>query len=166
MPELASLDPLALFAELNAAGVDCVLVGGLAVAIHGGSSVTDDLDLALAVNPANVIAVNRFFQSVEAKLPRGQGVFQANLADLMRPWLSVHTKFGRVDLIHHFPDGLTAAELMAAAETHILGDVDVRIARVADLIRIKSATGRENDLVHLRELQTILAETGSNPSNP
>lgn len=163
VPELESLDPLALFAELNAAGVEWVLVGGLAVALHGGSSVTDDLDLTLAVNPANVIAVNRFFQSVHARLPRGQGVFQANLADLMRPRISVHTKFGRVDLIHHFPDGLTAAELMASAETHTLGDVNVQVARVADLIRIKSATERANDLVHLRELQTILDETDSNP---
>ena len=57
MPELESLDPLALFAELNAAGVEWVLVGGLAVALHGGSSVTDDLDLALAVTDANVIVV-------------------------------------------------------------------------------------------------------------
>ncbi len=166
MPELASLDPLALFAELNAAGVDWVLVGGLAVAIHGGSSVTDDLDLTLAVNPANVIAINRFFLSVEARLPRGQGVFQANLADLMRPWLSLQTKFGRVDLIHHFPDGLSAAEVMASAETHTLGDLNVRIARIADLIRIKSTTGRENDMVHLRELQTILDESGSTPPDP
>ena len=55
MPELASLDALALFAELTAAGVDWVLVGGLAVAIHGGSSVTDDLDLTLAVNPARPV---------------------------------------------------------------------------------------------------------------
>ena len=32
---------------------------------------------------------------------------------------------------------------MAAAETYTLADLTVRIARVADLVRIKSATGRE-----------------------
>jgi hypothetical protein len=46
-----------IFAALEASGARYLVVGGVAVVLHGHPRFTADLDLAIALDPANVEAV-------------------------------------------------------------------------------------------------------------
>src|SRR5918996_626703 len=67
MPLLSNIieAPLRLLGEHT---VDCVIVGGVAAAIHGSLLLTNDLDVCYAREPANLTRLAAALQSVNARL--------------------------------------------------------------------------------------------------
>src|SRR6185312_3004148 len=57
--------PLRLIGEYK---VDCVIVGGVAAAIHGSSLLTSDLDVCYSREAANLERLAKALQSVHARL--------------------------------------------------------------------------------------------------
>jgi hypothetical protein len=57
--------PLRLLGEHS---VDCVIVGGVAAAIHGSILLTNDLDVCYARDPTNLQRLATALQSVHARL--------------------------------------------------------------------------------------------------
>src|SRR5919107_963674 len=57
--------PLRLLGEYN---VDCVIVGGVAAALHGSSLLTTDLDVCYARGAENLLRLAEALQSVHARL--------------------------------------------------------------------------------------------------
>ena len=49
------LDYKAIFKELNEAGIDYLVVGGLAVNFHGIPRMTYDIDLMILPEPGNIL---------------------------------------------------------------------------------------------------------------
>lgn len=48
------LDYLGIFKELNAKGIRCIVVGGMAVNLHGIPRMTYDIDLLLDIDDRNI----------------------------------------------------------------------------------------------------------------
>lgn len=137
-----------LFAALNAAGADYVLVGGYAVSFHAVPRMTKDLDIFVRPSPENARKVMAALQS-----------FGAPLADLSESDLSVPgTVFqigiapNRIDLLTAI-DGVSFDEATATTETMRYAEQDVRVIGKAALLKNKLASGRPQDLLDAEALK-------------
>lgn len=154
---------------LDAASIRFILIGGVAVILHGVPRTTADLDLAIDLEEANV----RRFVGVMTGLgfvPRAP-VAAADLAsaDLRRAWVTdkhmVAFSFHRpgrpldeVDVLIDPP--LSFAEMAAGAEIVEAEGLRLPIAGIRHLIRLKEHAGRAQDVADVDALRRLLAASG------
>jgi len=164
-------DFLSVLRELQERNVRYVLVGGLAVLLHGIDRLTADIDLVVDLEPAQAS------KAVEALLALG---FKANapvdaraFADpavrkrwqresgmLVLSFWDPKNRLPTVDLLAECPvdfDALYGDSLLLALATTV-----VRVASVEHLIAIKRAAGRPQDLDDVKRL-TDLRTKKNNP---
>jgi hypothetical protein len=134
-----------------------VLVGGLALVLHGGSYATFDADLAIAFDAENRRAVARALAPLSPqpmRLPAGASWEWDELC-IRAPWSIFNTDAGRVDLLVRLP-GVDSFQGLydRSVEIHIAG-AGVRVASLEDLISMKQTSQRTKDQLHLLELEAI-----------
>ncbi|HAK55274.1 MAG TPA: hypothetical protein DCP38_07295 [Acidobacteria bacterium] len=154
-----------LFQALNEAGVRYVVVGGVAVVLHGHARLTADIDLACDLAPAQArllieTLVNLGFAPRASVEPldfadpnirqswiddKGMEVFSmVDRADPMRA----------VDIFAASP--IEFEQLLARADEILLEATAVRVASIPDLIQLKRLAGRPQDLADIEQLERIL----------
>lgn len=156
-----------IFSALEQAAVRYLVVGGVAVVLHGHPRFTADLDLVIALDAANVRAALGALGSLGYR-PRAP-VPAEDLADPERRADWVRTKgmtvfslaspahpTTEVDLFIEEP--FPFDEACARAVWADLGDVRVPIASIADLVAMKRRAGRPQDLEDARLLEEIARE--------
>ncbi len=156
----------AILRELDRAKARYVVVGGLAVVLHGHPRLTADLDLVVDLSPGEAIravaALSRLgmiprapvrasdFADPEARKrwvdEKGMRVF--SMHDPRRPLVEV-------DLFVEPP--LPFEELWARAEEIVLEGSPVRVACIEDLIAMKRRAGRAKDLEDIAALEVLAA---------
>jgi len=159
----------AIFKELDQAGAGYVVVGGLAVVLHGYARVTADVDLVVDLRPGEAIrpvaALSRLgmlprapvdarsFADEDARRmwieDKGMRVF--SMYDPRRPLLEV-------DLFVDPPVPFEA--LRARASLMDLDGVRVPVASIEDLIGMKRAAGRPKDEEDIAALTAIAKRRG------
>ena len=148
------LDPEQIFAALDAHGVEYVLVGGLAVQVHGHVRTTNDVDLIPAPTPANLERLAAALHDLDARV-LNPGAEDAEIDALMLPratlW-QLATRHGNVDVLHDAPGAGPFEELRGRALVVRPGSVEIPVAGRDDLIRMKSASGRPADLADIAAL--------------
>jgi hypothetical protein len=156
------LDALELVRVLDRRGVDCVVIGGVAMQVHGHVRTTRDLDAIAAWTPENMRALAGALAELDARL---RGVDAELLGiDLTDPRqlyeggnFLMHTRHGDLDV---FGADQTAAsppyeQLRARAlEVEIRG-VRLMIAHPEDLMRMKSAAARFRDRLPEKRRQDL-----------
>jgi len=150
--------PRALLERLTARGVDFVVVGGFAAIAHGSARVTRDLDICFATDSPNLEAHGEVLVDLGARL---RGVtddvpFRPDAATLRHiRVLTLETIDGPLDVLVE-PDGAPAyPALRVRAERLDIGGMLVAVASLADMISMKRAAGRPQDLLDLEELEAI-----------
>ena len=137
------------FAELlNANGVEYLVVGGYALAVHGQPRYTGDLNLWLRVTPGNVERVLR------ALADFGFGSVGLSAADFMQPEAVIQLGYppGRIDLLTHV-DGVDFDACFAKRiEVSVVGVV-LPVIGLEDFKSNKRASGRAKDLADLEALR-------------
>ena len=68
MPEWQRFSVEPLLRRLDAAGVEFVVIGGIAAIAHGSPQITRDLDIVFATTDANLERLGRALQDLEATL--------------------------------------------------------------------------------------------------
>lgn len=134
--------------------VDYVLIGGLAVQTHGHVRTTNDADLIPAPNPANLERLAMALRSLEARvLNAGHEDTAIDAAMLPRSaiWQFV-TRDGGIDVMHEVPGGGPYSTLSERAMHVRLGEIEVPVVGLDDLIRMKLARGRPVDLADVAAL--------------
>jgi hypothetical protein len=134
--------------------VDYVLIGGLAVQTHGHVRTTNDADLIPDPDPANLDRLAAALRALEARaLNPGAESTEVDAKMLPRAtiWQFV-TRDGGVDVIHEAPGARPFAELRDHALDVRLGDIDVPVVSLDDLIHMKLARGRPVDLADVAAL--------------
>lgn len=160
---------LDVLAALHEAGVRFVVVGGVAVTLHGHLRATVDLDLVIDLVPDNASRAIEVLEGLGLvpRLPvpaasfadsrtREEWVAQRNLTVF-----SMHDPTDprrEVDLFADPP--IPPAELLERADTIMLGGIGVPVARRADLIWMKHLAGRPQDLVDIAALEALEALDG------
>ena len=154
------LNARALFSVLDEHRVDYLVVGAFAVQAHGFRRGTVDLDIVPRPDLANLSRLG------EALVAIGAGVFRTarpvNVADphlLQRASLvPLMTDHGRLDILNVASTPGLTADYGALRERALSIELDgVRLAVVGldDLIRMKRAAGREQDLADIRALAAL-----------
>lgn len=153
-----------LLETLDKAAIDYVVVGGLAVALHGYQRLTMDVDVALAMTPDNL---RRFMDCAKAAgLHPVAPVPVDALADpeQIERW---HREKGMLAFSLRQPDSMATVidvlvkpavpypELRRDAVIVAVGTLKVPIASIDHLIAMKTGTGRGKDAVDIDELRKI-----------
>lgn len=160
-----------LLQALGTARVDYVLVGGLAVQLHGFQRSTFDIDLVLSMNDDNL---SRFID-----VAKGLGltpvipvaIESLRNAAQIEQW---HRQKGMLVFALREPQTGGAAvdvlvrpevpfeDLFRRATKAMLFGHEIRIAAIDDLLTMKRAAGRPKDLLDIAALQTI--QRGEDPN--
>ena len=141
-------DLIDLLAEFDASSVEYLLVGGQAVALHGAPRFTKDADLWLRDSPENL---SRAIEALErfGAPPNVSGALK-EAAGLDVVWMGIPPH--RIDLMLAVPDG----DFDRAWADHVSMDLDgatVRVVSKVELIRLKRASGRKQDLLDAEKLE-------------
>ncbi len=164
MNELLPFDGESLLATLVDAGVEFIVIGGFAVSAHGHLRATKDLDIVPDPDPENLERLAAALQRLGAQV---QGTEDFSEDEIVQPDARglarggnfvLNTDRGRLDILQLVAPDLEYADLSAAAiEDHVFGHV-VRFCGYADLVRMKEAAGRPEDLIDLRRLREARGE--------
>ena len=161
----------AVFRGLHAAGVRYLVVGAVAVNLHGVPRMTADLDLMVEMAEANL----RSFVDALAGLgyrprvpvspnalldPAKRRDWHETKGMVMFTWLHPDRPYEEVDLFLENPIDFGPA--YARRVPVAAGDLSIPIASIRDLIALKRVAGREQDRSDIEALMQLqrLAEEG------
>ena len=152
-----------LLDALSAAGVDVVVVGGVALVLRGSSRLTLDLDLCYSRDRDNL---HRLAVALAPDHPRLRGA----PPDLPFLWdertlasglnFTLTTDLGDLDILGEIPGVGGYAEVFAGSSELVIGDSRIRVMDLDALERSKRAAGRAKDLLDLAEIAEIRRRSG------
>ena len=158
---------LNLFKALNAHNIDYLLVGGLAVNLHGVPRLTMDVDLVIALNADNIAKLEACAKSLN--LRPSVPVMLADIADANKraalfkekhlialSLISDKPEMPTVDIVIHHP-----LDFKKAYQNKVERDISgtpVMLASIEDMITMKKAAGRAQDLADIKHLERFLNE--------
>lgn len=146
-----------LLAVLQDAGVDFVVIGGVAALAHGSATLTRDLDIAAPLSPENVerlMAALRPYRPHHVTRP-DLGPIQDSLERLCEfRLLLIDTDLGRLDVLSEVQP-LGPASSLSAVELELLSGRMFRVLTLDQLIEVKAYLGRPKDRIVEVELRAI-----------
>jgi hypothetical protein len=147
-------DPQRIFAALDRHAVEYIVVGGLAVQVHGHVRMTNDLDLIPAPTRENLRRLADALNELDARvLNKGSegAAIDARMLPRATLW-QFATAAGDIDVLHDAPGAASFENLRARALEVSLGNLRIPFAGRDDLISMKRASGRPVDLGDLAAL--------------
>ncbi|MBW1708119.1 MAG: nucleotidyl transferase AbiEii/AbiGii toxin family protein [Deltaproteobacteria bacterium] len=161
------LDFQRIFGELSGEGIDYVVIGGVAVNLHGIPRMTYDIDLMIFLNTENI---NKTVTKLEnwGYSPRAP-VQPGDLADeqVRNSWIreknmkafsfhSAEQPVGEIDLLIDSP--IAYENIKERAIIFDIEGVKVPVISIPDLIELKLKSGRKQDLSDVEHLRSLLEE--------
>ena len=151
----------------NRRKVDYVVVGGLAVVLHGHPRLTADIDLVIGLNQANAskavqIVLKLGYQPRAPVNPKGFADSKQRALWIKDKGLMVFSFYKSdnpligIDFFVDYP--MDFKGLLARSVIKDLGKISVRVCSIEDLIKMKRQAGRSKDLEDVRILEMIKNE--------
>ena len=144
---------------LTAAGVEFVVVGGVAGAVHGSPFVTNDLDICYADDRTNV---NRLVKVLATWKPcprewKERLPFTMDARALRTtPLMTLRTVEGDIDLLDRVAGVGAYAAAVESSEELTAFNIRFRVLTLEALIRARRAAGRPKDLAQLPTLEALV----------
>lgn len=154
------LDAEQILAALARHGVDYVIVGGLAVQTHGHVRTTVDIDVCPRPDRTNIGRLADALNELDARVlnPGSEGIgIDAAMLPRATLW-QFATRHGGIDVLHDAPGAPPYEQLRARALEIRLGDLELAVAGLDDLISMKRASARQIDLEDLAALTELAAD--------
>jgi hypothetical protein len=153
------LDALGLLRALQDHDVAFVVIGGFSLAAHGYVRGTKDVDIVPDPDPRNLRRLAEALRALDAEVSLGDLAGEHGLepdeAGLAGGgnWV-LETRHGRLDVMQDIPGAPAYGALRARAVVHAVPDAGtVAFAGLDDLIAMKRAAGRPQDLIDIAELE-------------
>ena len=144
-------------------GVEFIVVGGVAMNLHGSAHVTFDLDICYDRQRVNL---KRIVAALAPYHPRLRGLPE-NLPSIWDEQVlrsgtnfTLTTDIGDIDLLGEVAGVGSYSDAVAASVTVPLYGVECRILTLDSLIASKRAAGRAKDLLVLPELEALREVAG------
>lgn len=151
-----SFKPADLVRALVDGDVDFVIVGGVAVVLQAMPRFTKDLDICYAPDDDNLDRLGDVLLDLGARLrgapddvpfiPDGRRLRRTEI-------LTLETAKGDIDLLAHPEGAPDYGRLRENATVMELADRRVSVASVDDLIAMKRAAGRQQDMIDVEALE-------------
>ena len=161
------LDYLGIFKELNTSGIRYIVVGGMAVNLHGIPRMTYDIDLLLDLEDGNVGQFVRLLSGwgFKPKVPvkieefadrekRSEWINNKHMKafNLVNPTWAIR----EIDVLIESPIDFAQADRNKKVIT--IQGVQVPIVGIDDLIAMKERTDRQQDAADIRSLRELCDE--------
>ncbi|MBK5232061.1 MAG: hypothetical protein JJE13_03640 [Thermoleophilia bacterium] len=137
-----------IFRALDEFGVEYVLIGGIAVQTHGHVRMTSDADLIPAPDRDNLQRLAAALNSLDARV-LNSGHEDEPITATMLPRSTIwqfSSREGGIDVTHKVPGGRDYPDLAENVLRVSLGEIEVPVVGLEDLVRMKLARGRKLDL--------------------
>lgn len=141
-------DLIDLLAEFAASGVEYLLVGGQALALHGLPRFTKDADVWLRDSPENIERSQQALVRFGAPSSVVEALTTAEALDVV--WMGLPP--ARIDLMKGVPGG-DFAQAWRTRVSHTIAGTVVFVVGREELIRLKRASGRPQDLLDADRLE-------------
>ncbi len=163
-----------IFRSLQEREIKYLLIGGIAVNLHGFSRATSDLDLLLAMDDANLVAFVQILEEGgwQPRVP----VPLARLADRdaridwienkgMRAFtvLNPSRPMEEIDILLH--SGINFGEAFQRRQVLSAENIEISLMALEDLMTMKEQAGRPRDLIDLQALEEIKKIHGQRDSS-
>jgi hypothetical protein len=162
VPDPAPADLEGLLHALVDAGVEFIVVGGVAAVLHGAPTTTVDLDIVHATSETNLDRLKGALDALGARIADAAGreicVERSHLG--AGGQVRMLTDLGPVDALGQLHDGRGFEDLLPLTERFVDGDLDVLVLDLPTLIQVKSSTGRARDRLVVPILMALLDERG------
>jgi len=160
MPEAeAAFEPISILRALVQSGVDFIVVGGIAAAIHGSPVATTDLDIVPRRERANLQRLSEALDGLEARVYASRDeshrfAHDGSALENAAVW-NLSTRFGGLDITFEPAGTRGFPDLSVRAVVVDLDGTAVRVAALDDVIRSKAAADREKDRATLPLLRRL-----------
>src|SRR5262245_33641711 len=143
------------------AEIKYILIGGGAGIVHGQARLTQDVDLVISRDPANLKRIVDLLVNYQP-YPRGAPAGLPFLWDVKSLQFGMNftltTTLGYLDLLGEVTGGGSYEGLLPFTETIETYGVPVRVVTLEKLIDLKRAAGRPKDFEAIAELEALLDE--------
>jgi hypothetical protein len=159
------LDFQSIFKELNKQKIDYLVVGGLAVNLHGVPRMTYDIDIMILLEAKNISKLPTQLTNwgYRPKVP----INPMELADETKrnSWVqdkgmkavnfySDKLPIGEIDIVFDSP--ISYSELKSGVVMIEIGGTKIPTVSIHDLIKLKQESGRKQDIADVEYLKMIL----------
>jgi hypothetical protein len=153
-----------LFSALTRHKVDYLLIGGLAVSLHGVERATMDVDITVAMNPENLASLIETAKELRLTPELPVPLEALNDLELLRRWYAERNLEAfalrapnlagvTVDVLLFPPVEFTG--MAHRAVVFNVANTSICVVSIDDLIALKQAVGRPIDLSDIEHLQRI-----------
>ena len=135
-----------------------VVIGGVAAAVQGSTTITNDFDICYARDRENLERLTRALTELQAKLRGVSGPVPFRFeARTLKAGLNFTfaTKFGPFDCLGAASGNFDYEQLRRNADEMDLVGTKVAVESLDDLIRMKRAAGRTKDLIEVENLSAL-----------
>lgn len=143
------------------AGVQVIVIGGLAAQAHGSARLTQDADFVYGRSDENIARLAKSLEPFSAYL-RGAPPdlpFRFDPPTIRRGLnFTLTTSIGDADFLGEIVGGGTYEQLLPHSVELVVFGRTIRVLDLPALIRAKRAAGRPKDLESVAELEALLAE--------
>ena len=149
------LDARALFRALAEYRVEYIVVGGFAVQAHGFRRGTVDLDIVARPDHANLSRLGEALVSIGSHVFRAAAPVSVGDPHLLgrASLVPLMTDHGRLDIHNVASTAGPSADYDALRDRALV--IELAVVGLDDLIRMKRAAGREQDLADIRALAAL-----------
>ena len=153
-----------IFDELNNNGVRYLVIGGIAVNLHGYDRVTGDIDIMISFSEENIEKFKSFVEKLGFKPKAPVSIKDFADKDKRKEWMEeknakVFTVYNPSNMLEsidvmimEYIDFELAYKNMEYAEA---SGLRIPLVSINDLIKLKKISGRERDKTDIMALQTI-----------